>query len=201
MIRGKLTVLGAAVVAAALLTAACSSNGATAAPIASSPSDAGASTPTPKPVSDLKPAADFHFPLYQDAEHVGGAAEVTMAGLAGHPVVVNFWAPLCPPCRAEMPALQSVHDAHEDEMLLLGLDVGVFLGLGTRQSALALLDELDISYPAGGATNSTAMNNYVVDALPSTIFFGGDGEVFQRFSGAIRKNQLESIVSVMLAES
>jgi hypothetical protein len=100
-----------------------------------------------------------------------------------------------------MPALQSVHDAHKDEILLLGLDVGVFFGLGTRQSALALLDELEITYPAGGATNSTPMNNYVIDALPSTIFFGGDGEVFQRFSGAIREDQLESIVSAMLAES
>ena len=147
-------------------------------------------------------ASNFNFRVYQGEETLGDS-NVNFASLlgGGRPVVLNFWGGDCPPCRAEMPALQSVHDAHEDEMLLLGLDVGVFFGLGTRQSALALLDELDITYPAGGATNSTPMNNYVIDALPSTVFFGGDGEVFQRFSGAIREDQLESIVSAMLAES
>jgi len=147
-------------------------------------------------------ASNFNFRVYQGEETLGDS-NVNFASLLGdgRPVVLNFWGGDCHPCRAEMPALQSVHDAHKDEMLLLGLDVGVFFGLGTRQSALTLLNELDITYPAGGATNSTPMNDYVIDALPSTVFFGGDGEVFQRFSGAIREDQLESIVSAMLKES
>ena len=147
-------------------------------------------------------ASNFNFRVYQGEETLG-ESNVNFASLLGNgrPVVLNFWGGDCPPCRAEMPALQSVHDALKDEMLLLGLDVAVFFGLGTRQSALTLLNELDITYPAGTATNSTPMNDYVIDALPSTVFFGGDGEVFQRFSGAIREGQLESVMSAMLKES
>lgn len=199
MIRGKLTVLGAAVVAAALLTAACSSNGATAAPIASSPSDAGASTPAPKPVSDLKPAADFHFPLYQDAEHDGGAAEVTMAGLAGHPVVVNFWAPLCPPCRAEMPEFEQLWQRHQDQgRIVLGVDVGPFTGLGDSEQAIAFLEQIGITYPAGQAVSAQIMQDYRVLGMPTTVFVTRDGGVLRAWSGALNGEKLEELTSQLL---
>ena len=147
-------------------------------------------------------ASNFDFRVYQGEEALGGF-NVNFSSLldSGQPVILNFWGGDCPPCRAEMPALQRVYDAHKDEMLLVGLDVGRFLGLGTQREALALLDELDITYPAGTPGSPAPLRNYVVEGLPATVFFGRDGEVFRIWSGAIREDQLESIVGALLEES
>ena len=147
-------------------------------------------------------ASNFDFRVYQGEEALGGST-VKFSSLlgGGQPVVLNFWGGDCPPCRAEMPALQRVYDAHKDEMLLVGLDVGRFLGLGTQREALALLEELDISYPAGTPPNAAPLNNYAINGLPATVFFGRDGEVARIWSGAIREDQMESIVSGLLEGS
>ena len=119
----------------------------------------------------------------------------------GRPVVLNFWGGDCPPCRAEMPAFQRVYDRHQDEITLVGLDAGVFTGLGTRQSALALLEELNITYPAGGLPTRVMLDDYSVPGLPLTIFFGADSEIFRRWEGAITEQSMEAIVSAMLPTS
>ncbi len=143
-------------------------------------------------------ASDFEFSVYQGEDVLGGT-EVNFQDLLGSkPVVLNFWAGTCPPCEREMPALQRVYDKHGDEIIFLGLDVGVFTGLGTRSSALALLERLDITYPAGAPPDRAAVANYTVVSMPTTVFFGADGDVFQRWDGAIEEGQMNDIVEAML---
>lgn len=143
-------------------------------------------------------ASDFEFSVYQGEEVLGGTNVNFQDLLGSKPVVLNFWAGNCPPCRGEMPALQRVYDRHGDEVVFLGLDVGVFTGLGTRSSALALLNELDITYPAGAPPGRTAVSNYTVVSMPTTVFFGADGDIFQRWDGAIQEGQMNDIVEAML---
>ncbi|MCH7786856.1 MAG: TlpA family protein disulfide reductase, partial [Chloroflexi bacterium] len=145
--------------------------------------------------------AAFDVSLYQGQETLGGD-DINFADLldSGKPVVLNFWGGDCPPCRAEMPAFQNVYENHEGELTFLGVDVGTFFGLGTRQDALDLLRELNITYPAG-ASNRTPIVNYSVTALPTTIFFGADGKAVQQVSGALSESRMESIVSAMLDSS
>ena len=147
-------------------------------------------------------AANFDIRVYQGEERLGGS-KVRFADLLDEPVpvVLNFWGGSCPPCRAEMPALQRIYEAHKDELLLVGLDVGEYMGLGSERSALALLAELDITYPAGTPPTPAPLNNYAIDGLPATVFFGRDGKIFRIWTGAIREDQMEAIVSEMLAAS
>jgi len=84
---------------------------------------------------------------------------------------------------------------------MVGLDVGRFRGLGTRQSALALLEALHITYPAGTPSDQKALVNYSVSGLPSTIFFDGDGAVLRRWDGAISERQMEAVVEEALGAS
>ena len=151
-----------------------------------------------QPATSQERPATFDVSLYQGQEILGGD-DINFADLldGGKPIVLNFWGGDCPPCRAEMPAFQNVFENHEDELIFLGVDVGTFFGLGTRQDALDLLRELNITYPAG-SSNRTPMVNYKVTALPTTIFFGGNGEVFQRVAGALNESRMELIVSAML---
>jgi thiol-disulfide isomerase/thioredoxin len=144
-------------------------------------------------------ASDFGFEVYQGA----GVLEGSQTSLAdvlsiGKPVVLNFWAGDCPPCRFEMPDLQRSYEAHGDEVIYLGMDVGVFTGLGSRQSALALLRELDITYPVGAPPDRTAVVDYRVTAMPTTVFFDAGGVVDDRWEGAITESQLDAIVLGML---
>ena len=147
-------------------------------------------------------ASAFSFSVYQGEEILGGS-NVKFADLLdeGKPVVLNFWAGDCPPCRAEMPALQRVYEQHQEDILFVGLDVGVFTGLGTRESGLRLLEELNVTYPAGAPPNRTPMVNFSVLSMPTTLFFGADGEVFRRWDGGISERDMNDIVTAMLAEA
>ncbi len=144
-------------------------------------------------------AANFDFTTYQGEDVLGGDSHNFQNILAGgKPVVLNFWGGDCPPCRAEMPAFQRIYEAHQDEVTFIGLDVGVMFGLGTRQSALRLLDELGITYPAGPPRNRAPINNYNVTSLPSTFFFDAEGAIFRRWEGAIPEPTMNTIVDGLL---
>ena len=145
-------------------------------------------------------SANFEFSVYQGEEHFGGAENVNFTELLddGKPIVLNFWAGDCPPCRAEMPAFERVWAENKEEVLFIGLDVGVFTGLGTEDSGRALLNELGITYPAGAPPNRTPVVNYTVRSMPTTIFFGADGQIMDRADGAINEARLSSIVDRLL---
>ena len=120
---------------------------------------------------------------------------------AEKPVVLNFWAGLYPPCRAEMPGFQAVYEEHQGDFILLGLDVGPFTSLGSRQDARNLLRELNIGYPAGYAHTRDAVVKYRVTSMPTTIFFTPDGKVFTRREGFLDSERMNAAVQELLSAS
>ena len=149
--------------------------------------------------SDLPAAPDFEFTLYQGEGDLG-ATELSMSDLQGKPVVLNFWAGLCPPCRAEMPDFQAFSDDNRDSVLVLGIDVGQFTNLGTQEDARILLSDLGISYPAGYTTDGTIMRRYEVLGMPTTVFINSHGEIFRLWGGILDHEVLQDITNEMLAE-
>ncbi len=141
-------------------------------------------------------ATNFSFTLYQGEQELGGE-KLNLADLRGKPVVLNFWAGLCPPCRAEMPDLQRFYEETQDEVVMLGIDVGRFNNLGGRRDARNLLKELDITYPAGFTGDSSVMREYQVISMPTTVFINSKGEVFQSWSGIITRDILASLTDSM----
>ena len=173
------------------------------------------STPTPTPV---QPAAtppqsvlqgegttpdgpDFHMVAYQ-GQAVLGADELAVTQLFGRgkPVVLNFWAGLCPPCRAEMPGFQRVYDDLGDQFLLVGVDIGPFVGLGSHADARALLDELNISYPPAYATEDPT-RSFAVLGMPTTVLFTADGRTVAKHTGFLPEDALRSALKDLLAPS
>ena len=143
------------------------------------------------------PAPDFDITLFQGQETFGGE-QVSMIQLLGtQPIVLNFWAGLCPPCRAEMPDLQAFHDDFKEDVTLVGVDVGQFTGLGTKRDAENLLDELDISYLAGFTDDRDVLRDYRVLSIPTTVFIRPDGTIFETWAGALNKSALEANVREM----
>ena len=150
------------------------------------------------PTAYLEPAPDFQFSVYQGAEVLGGK-ELRLSDLEGKPLVLNFWAGLCPPCRAEMPDLQEFYDKYGDKVALFGLDVGPFTGLGSNRSGRELLEELDISYPAGFTTDGSVVREYEILGMPSTVFITADGKIFRSWTGLLNAAKLLEITEQMLA--
>jgi len=142
-------------------------------------------------------SAGDSFPIvaYQGTETLGAQnLDFTELLGTGTPVVLNFWAGQCPPCRAEMPDFQRVYDTYGDDFLLVGVDIGPYIGLGSRQSAMNLLADLGITYPAAGAEDARAVQDYNVLGMPTTIFYDGDGVEIDRHTGILTERAFEASV-------
>ena len=174
-----------------LLALACGSPGA-------EPS-AGSAEPEPSTSSDVEMAPALAFTLFQ-GEGLPAGDELQISDLTGKPVVLNFWAGLCPPCRAEMPDLQEFYDENKEEATLLGVDIGQFMGLGSQADAENLLRELDITYPAGFTNDADVIRNYKVLGMPTTVFINADGSIFERWTGVLDREVLEEKVQMMLEQ-
>ena len=142
---------------------------------------------------------DFPIEFYQGQEAVGGAS-VALSDLRGTPVALNFWAGLCPPCRAEMPEFQSFADEYAGRVLVVGVDLGPFFSLGGQAEAMQLLDELAVTYPAGFTDDASVVKEVGVLALPTTIFINADGSVHRKWQGVLSGDKLAEITEEMLAE-
>ena len=144
-------------------------------------------------------ASDFSFTLYQGTQELG-SKDMELSRLEGRPVVLNFWAGLCPPCRAEMPQFQQFYDEFKDDVTLVGIDIGPFMRLGSHQDAEDLLRELGVTYPAGFTNDGSVPRKYGVTAMPTTVFIKPNGEIFDKRSGAIDRNILARITTDMMAD-
>ena len=112
--------------------------------------------------------SDFEISLYRGQE-VLGATELQFSGLFGQgkPVVLNFFAGLCPPCRAEMPDIQLVSSQYQDRVAIFELNIGPFVALGSREDGKALVKELGITYPTGTTRDREVVRVYQVLGMPN----------------------------------
>ena len=144
-------------------------------------------------------APNFSFTLYQGAERLG-AKDLELSDLKGKPLVLNFWAGLCPPCRAEMDDLQIFNDRYSEKVTTLGIDLGQYLGLGSNEDALALLEDMNLTYPAGFTEDTTVIEKYQVLYIPTTMFINSDGTIFRTWAGLLDEQVLVEISSEMLGD-
>jgi len=112
-----------------------------------------------------------------------------LAGLAGHPIVINFWATYCPPCRAEMPLLQKQ----------VGAAIGVQLVLinegDSGQGARDFLNAVGVHQPALLDSDLGVAHSYAVTALPTTVFVRADGTIAGRQVGQLDARVLAAQLS------
>ena len=108
---------------------------------------------------------------------------VSLADFEGQPVIINFWASWCAPCRLEAPALEAAWLAFREQGL-------VVLGINTPRSdpeenARAFLEEFGVSYPNVLDTQGFTAIDYGVSGIPVTFFVDREGVVERRFVGTL----------------
>ncbi len=119
------------------------------------------------------PRKDFLAPDFTLELLSGG--EVILSEQKGKGVIVNLWASWCPPCRAEMPAIQRVYEANRDR----GLEV---LAVNTtyqdsEQAAADFVAEYGLTFPIPLDRTGAVARQYQLRALPSTFFVDREGVI------------------------
>ena len=100
-----------------------------------------------------------------------------------------------------MPELQAAYDKYGDRVLIIGVDIGPFVGLGSEEDARALLDQLGITFPAGTTSDVTILRDYKVVGTPATYFFKPNGEIIQQWIGFLTEDQLNGYIEALLEAS
>ena len=126
-----------------------------------------------------KPAPPIELPLY------GGGA-LSLADYAGKPVVLNFWASWCGPCRQEAPLLQRLSEEYAERGV-------VFIGVNIQDAesdARAYLAEYGVTYPNAHDERGAISVDYGVIGIPVTFFINRVGIVERRWVGGVRETRL-----------
>lgn len=97
----------------------------------------------------------------------------------GKAVVLNYWAPWCPPCKLETPWLQHLQEAHSTDLLV----IGVVADSGQYKQAQAFMQSRAVTYPL--AQETSAMDNAIgaIAGLPTTLYINRTGQVVHTATG------------------
>lgn len=119
----------------------------------------------------------------------GQAGGVSLAAFAGRPLVINFWASWCVPCRTEMPVLEAVHEALGDRVAFVGID-----HQDDHTSAVEFIAYTGVTYESGFDPTGAVAASYGLYGLPTTVLVAPDGLVVAEVAGAVTEGRLLTLV-------
>jgi len=130
-------------------------------------------------------APDFTFTDEQ-------GTELRLSDFAGTPVVLNFWASWCPPCRIEKPEFQQAYEQYGNEVkfIMLNADESV-------EVARAYTDEEGYTFPVYFDTAGEGAFAFEVTGIPETFIINTDGAIVARFLGATGFTTLQRAIQNM----
>lgn len=120
-----------------------------------------------------------------------------LSDFRGKPVVLNFWASWCPPCKAEMPDFQKEFEAQgkDVQFLLINLTDGT---QETVATASAYIAQQGYTFPVFYDTASSAAIAYGIRSIPTTFFIDAQGYAVAQATGAIDRETLQKGISLIL---
>ena len=122
--------------------------------------------------------------------------EVQLHSLVGKPIILNFWASWCPPCKQEMPDFEAAYKEYGSEIqfMMVNMTDG---GRETISSAKEYIASQGYSFPVYFDTKQEAAIEYGVSAIPTTYFINAQGHIIAYAAGAITAQHLEQGISMM----
>ena len=125
--------------------------------------------------------------------------EVKLSDFFGTPIVLNFWASWCPPCKAELPDFEEACKRYEGKVTFLMVN----LTDGQRETvevAKSYIASQGYTFPVYFDTKYEAAYTYGVSSIPQTYFINADGSLEARATGMISAAQLEKGIGMIYSE-
>lgn len=140
---------------------------------------------------DTDTIQEFDFTV-EDAE--GNA--VNLSDYAGKPIVMNFWASWCGPCKRELPDFQEAYDTYGEEIhfLMVNMTDGT---RETKEKAMEYMEQEGYTMPVYYDTTQMASYIYAVYSIPTTYFINADGEITAGARGMIDAEALAHGISMI----
>jgi thiol-disulfide isomerase/thioredoxin len=139
---------------------------------------------TPAPLPAVNQTADFTF---QDAY----GNDVKLSNYFGKPIVLNFWASWCGPCKSEMPSFMTAMANNPDvTFLMVNLT-----GSDSKADALNFLSQNGYNFSPYFDAYNGGDQAYVITSIPTTLFINADGSLGTRHYGAVTATQLQQYIN------
>ena len=124
---------------------------------------------------------------------------VNLYDFLGKPIIVNFWASWCGPCRSEMPDIQKAYEQYGNEIhfLIINLTDG---SRETVEAARGYVSQEGYTFPIYFDTTLNAASVYGAYSIPMTFFIGAEGQPIARYSGAMPADILQQGIDMLLSE-
>ncbi|MEL1134425.1 TlpA disulfide reductase family protein [Desulfitobacterium sp. THU1] len=120
-----------------------------------------------------------------------------LSDFQGKPVVLNFWASWCPPCREEMPHFNEVYQDYKQDVVFLMVDL-VDGQRETEETGSKFVQKQGYDFPIYLDKNQQAAAVYGVSTIPTTMFIDAEGYILTGYQGPLKKSTLETVVKSML---
>ena len=136
-----------------------------------------------------KPAPAFTLPSLRDP-----AQQVSLSAYRGHPVIVNFFASWCVPCKKETPLLAGFYRTSHGKVVIIGVDAD-----DSAPNARSFVTASGVAYPVGFETTPAVADAYGVSGIgiPETFFLDARHRIVKRVLGGVTMKELTAGVALM----
>jgi len=124
--------------------------------------------------------------------------KIDLSSYRGHPVIVDFWATWCGPCRKQIPELVALYKKYHKSrgLVIIGVSCDLIQGDGVKAVA-PFVEEFRIKYPIAMA-DEQLVDAIGVEAIPTTLFLGPDGKIVYRLVGAGHAGEITASAKQLL---
>ena len=122
--------------------------------------------------------------------------DVKLSDFFGKPVIINFWATWCGPCKVELPAFQAAYEEYGDEIffLMVNLTDGY---RDTVETVKEFVADNEYSFPVYFDTAYNGAEAYSVYSVPLTVMIDKNGTVFQKHLGTMSEAMLQDYIKAL----
>lgn len=134
------------------------------------------------------PAPPFTAPLLE------GDGDLSLADLAGKPVLLNFWASWCGPCEDEAPMLRTAREQFGEQVAIVGVNIK-----DARSDALRFVGDHELGEITHVRDETGEMyDHYGLTGQPESFFIDRNGEIVEHVNGPLFEDALFSLLDVLV---